>query len=771
MAATAVRAPLRRLLRITGPTRVIIMAVVLPVRAQNAPHLGYVYPAGGRQGTTFQVMVGGQYLANATNAYISGSGVRAKVMEYNRPLNQKEFNDLRDRLKVLQDKRQAARREPNSTSTWTAADDREFAEIRDKIIKNPPNRQGNPAIAETVIVQITLATNAEPGGRDLRLGTPAGLSDPLIFRVDQLPEFSRPAAKAINPDLNNFLEKLGRKPSINTASETTITLPAVVNGQIMPGGVDWYRFSARQGQRLVIAVSARELIPYLADAVPGWFQAAVSLHDAQGRELDYADHFWFHPDPVLFCEIPKDGTYLVQVRDSLYRGREDFVYRIALGELPLVTGVFPLGGPVGAPIPIALTGWNLPATNIIENFPGREPGIYPLSASKDGRIYNHLPFALDTSPDCLEQEPNNSQETAQPITLPVIVNGRIDHPGDWDVFRFEGRTGDPVVAEVYARRLDSPLDSVLKLTDAAGKQLAFNDDTEDKGSGLNTHHADSYLSVILPTNGTYYFWLGDTQRKGGPEYSYRLRLSPPQPDFALRVVPSSLNVRAGGSVPLTVYALRKDGFTNQITLVLDGAVMGFKLTGDFIPAGQSQVRVTLTSPPAALPEPVSLTLTGCSVIQGQAVLHKAVPAEDMMQAFAYRHLVPVKELDVAVLNRPNPGAMMKLLSATPVRIPAGGTARIQVGLTAPRLAERAQFELSNPPEGITIQGVSPARDGVEIVLQTDAARVKPGFKGNLIINGYAPRVEPGAAKPKKNNNQRMSLGTLPAIPFEIIPAP
>jgi hypothetical protein len=142
----------------------------------------------------------------------------------------------------------------------------------------------------------------------------------------------------------------------------------------------------------------------------------------------------------------------------------------------------------------------------------------------------------------------------------------------------------------------------------------------------------------------------------------------------------------------------------------------------------------------------------------------------MMQAFAYRHLVPVKELEVTVLKRPNPRATLKLLSATPVRIPPGGTARIQVSLPAPRLAERAQFELSNPPAGIAIQGVSPTRDGVEIVLQTDAAQVKPGLKGNLIINGYAPRpVEPGAAKPKGNQNQRMPLGTLPAIPFEIIP--
>jgi hypothetical protein len=738
-------------------------------RAQNTPHLGYVYPAGGRQGSTFQVVAGGQFLVNATNAYISGAGVRAKVIEYNRPLNQKEFGDLRDRLKALQDKRQAARREPNSTNTWTAADEKEIIEIRDRIAKNPPNRQGNPAIAETVIVQVTLATNADPGERDLRLETLAGLSNPLIFRVGQLPEYSRPAARTINPEVDRILERLGRPPATNTQSETSITLPATVNGQIMPGGVDGYRFSARKGQRLVVAVSARELIPYLADAVPGWFQAAVSLHDADGKELHYADHFWFHPDPVLFCEIPKDGVYRLQVRDSIYRGREDFVYRIALGELPLVTGVFPLGGPAGGATPVELTGWNLPATNVVEQAAGRDPGIYPLAAAEGERIYNYVPFALDTLPECPEQEPNDSPETARSITLPAIINGHIDRPGDWDAFRFEGKAGDTVVAEVQARRLDSPLDSSLQLTDAGGKQLAFNDDYEDKGSGLNTHHADSYLSAVLPTNGIYFLRLGDTQRKGGLEYAYRLRVSPPRPDFALRVVPSSLSVRAGASVPLTVYALRKDGFTNQITLVLDDAPEGFKLTGDSIPAGQDQVRVTLTAPLTALPHPVNLSLTGCSVIQGQAVLHRAVPAEDMMQAFAYRHLVPVKELEVMVLRRPNPRATMKLLSATPVRIPAGGTARIQVGLPAPRVAERAQFELSNPPEGITIQGATPIRDGVEIVLQTDVAKVKPGFKGNLIINGYAPRpVEPGAAKPKANQNQRMPLGTLPAIPFEVI---
>ena len=91
----------------------------------------------------------------------------------------------------------------------------------------------------------------------------------------------------------------------------------------------------------------------------------------------------------------------------------------------------------------------------------------PISMHKGKLISNHVPFAVDALPECLEQEPNDQPAHAQPITLPVIVNGRIDRPGDWDVFRFEGHAGQKIVAEVDARKLDSPLDSVLKLTDAS----------------------------------------------------------------------------------------------------------------------------------------------------------------------------------------------------------------------------------------------------------------------------------------------------------------
>ena len=38
---------------------------------------------------------------------------------------------------------------------------------------------------------------------------------------------------------------------------------------------------------------------------------------------------------------------MIEINDAIYRGREDFVYRITIGELPFVTSIFPLGGPAG----------------------------------------------------------------------------------------------------------------------------------------------------------------------------------------------------------------------------------------------------------------------------------------------------------------------------------------------------------------------------------------------------------------------------------------
>src|SRR5688572_5226573 len=76
----------------------VVVLTCTQVQAQRLPpHIGYVYPAGGQQGTTFTISVGGQQLAGTSAAYFSGTGVQARVLDYDRPFTQKEINDLREK--------------------------------------------------------------------------------------------------------------------------------------------------------------------------------------------------------------------------------------------------------------------------------------------------------------------------------------------------------------------------------------------------------------------------------------------------------------------------------------------------------------------------------------------------------------------------------------------------------------------------------------------------------------------------------------------------
>lgn len=735
----------------------ILSATVPAARAQTTqgtPHIGYVYPAGGKRGSGFQVEVGGRALDGVASVLVSGGGVRARVVEHGRPLTPAQMNDLREELQELQ-------RSRNDADTL-----REMAAVREELGESL-RRNRNPVLAEHVTIEITIDPDAEPGERFLRLGTRLGLTNPLAFCVGELPEWREIEAR--NADADAALD---------------ITLPATVNGRIvpgetgrtrvpprqaaafLPGNLDRYRFHARKGQDLVVAVSARDLNPYLADAVPGWFQAAVALVDSHGHELAYDDDYRFHPDPVLHVRIPADGPYSVEIKDALYRGREDFVYRIAIGELPFVTGIFPLGGRDGARTDVAVSGWNLEAHRVKMDARGKGTGVHPLSLRAKTLTSNRLPFAVDALPEALEQEPNDLQGRAQRINLPVIVNGRIGRPGDWDVFRFEGRAGDRIVAEIAARRLESPLDSVLVLTDAMGRRLAFDDDHEDKGSALLTHHADSLLGATLPARGTFFLRVGDIQHKGGAEYSYRLRISEPQPDYALRVTPSSINAGGSATVPLTVHALRKDGFSGDIVLGLEGAPEGFAVSGGVIPAGQDRIRLTLTVPPAVTGEPIRLRLEGRATIAGETVVRQAVPAEDMMQAFAYRHVVAADELRVSVSARGATRVPVRLLGSQPVRIPAGGSARVQVAIPPRyRTFGKIAFELSDPQQGMALGDLSLAGTRATFVLHSDATTMKPGQRGNLIVGISGERAPPGSES--TSPARRLLLGLLPAIAFEI----
>ncbi len=729
---------------------------------RGGPHIGYVYPAGGRRGDTFEVLVGGQALRGAGDVYISGEGVRAKVVQYYRPMNNlpKEQRDaIVQRLRELMGQRlaelpradrplppelqeilrtrggplRAPRRDQAATQPAALPEHpllrnlegkslRELLHVRNELLSFR-KRQPNPQIAESVLIEVTIDRNAPTGDREIRLGTMQGLTNPLVFEVGALPEVSETEPNDPRPI------------AALLPGDAPLELPVLINGQVKPGDVDRFRFKARRGQQLEIQVHARRLIPYLADAVPGWFQATLALYDADGREVAFADDYRFDPDPVLLYKVPQDGEYQLEIRDSIYRGREDFVYRVAVGERAAMARALPLAG---------------------------QKAI--ATASRKAAESQLIPGS-GTWPEGSEAEPNDDPARAQRIELPLLVAGRIGKAGDVDVFQFEGRAGEEIVAEIYARRLHSPVDSLVRLTGASGQVLAWNDDHEDKASGLITHHADSYLRVKLPADGCYRLSVSDAQRQGGFGCDYLLRIGPPRPDFALRLTPSSINVRAGGAEPVCVHVVRKDGFEGPIEVVLKDAPAGFRLSGGRIPAGRDRLWMTLSAPREPLDRPAALQLEGVAQAGEETIRRPVVPAEDMMQAFAYRHLAPSRELLVAVGPR-RAGPPVEIVNRGPVRIPVGGAGYVRIRCPRGIKIQNLTFELCDPPEGLSLGSVAAVPEGLSIQLKADGGKAKAGLADNLIIEAFGQaRSASGRKGPQA---QRFSMGVLPAVPFEVV---
>ena len=686
---------------------VVLAASASPLRAQNQ-YIGYVYPAGGQQGATFPIRLGGQSLAYASDVVVSGEGVSARLVAYYRVMSNQEMGLLRQQLGELRKKGSTLGDVMAAKMAWFEFPARvKPPEVRGliclacgrlnpleatvcsncnaKLEKPKAPKPGEPAAKneppksekevakqnlieriqrrfaedertaavrahmEIVFAEVTVAPDAKPGRREIRVITKRGISNAMSFYVGQVPEVARkPMKTARKPVLGK--EHLAQRKRPPAEEQMRITVPCTMNGQIAAGEVNRYRFPASKGQRLLICAKARQLIPYVADGVPGWFQAVLKLHDAKGKELAYNDDFRFHPDPVLFFEVPADGDYVLTINEAIFRGRESFVYRITIGELPFVTSIFPLGGRAGKPVKIETSGWNLEKTTLAPPPKDAKPGCHLLAATNGKLVANYVPFALDTLPECLDKEPNDEPSKAQKVNLPIIVNGRADRPGDWDVFEVEGKAGETIVVEVHARRLGSPFDSFVKITGADGKIIALNDDHYDAASGLNTDHADSYLMVKLPADGKYFIHLGDTRRHAGKAYAYRLRISQPQPDFALRLVPSRIIMRSKSSAAMTVYAIRKDGFDGPIKLNFKNLPKGLESSGVTLAAKKEAARLTVKTSLAEMDKPVNLTVVGSAKIGNRELVHEAVPAEDRMQAFLWRHLLPAENLPALVYN-------------------------------------------------------------------------------------------------------------------------
>jgi len=663
-----------------------------------------VYPAGGQKGTTVEVAVSGVNLIDSSAVRVTGDGVAGKV--------------LRDKTDEEAKKAAEAKKKKK----------RKTSEDRDE---------------ETVYVSLTIAPDARPGQRELRLVTPGGVSNRYRFIVGRVPE---------------VLEK--EPNSKKDQAQVVASIPAVINGQTMSADVDIFRFKAKAGQTLVCEVMARRIQPFIPDAVPGWLQAALTLYDAGGKELMYADDFRFRPDPVLIYKVRKDGEYLLEIKDALYRGRNDFVYRLSVGAFPYITHLYPLGAPRKSTAKVELHGANLSKQDLSINLPDNCPPVRQVSLTSGEFQSNAVPFFAGDTPETGETEPNDSAAKANAVNAPVTINGRIQKPGDVDCFAFEAKAKQKLVIDVRARRLESPLDSIIAVLNSKGRELVQNDDTVDDGEQMTTHHADSHLVYTFPADGKYVVRIGDVQGKGGDEYAYRLSIAPPRPDFTLRVLPDNPRVGPGGTIAMTADAVRQGGFNGEIQITLKGLPKGFVVRGAAIPAKEKEVRFTITAPLGAAKGVLSPTVQGTARIADKVVVRKAVPAEEIQQAFSYVHRLPTEELLLSVVD-PEPFTLTTDLAPDKVvEIKQGGKA--QIALKVVRTDEtKGQIRLAadKPPKGVTVRATPvPAGKNEATVTITAQKQTRVGFAQNIVVAGS---LKVGKATIK---------AFAPAIPIKVIAA-
>jgi hypothetical protein len=435
---------------------------------------------------------------------------------------------------------------------------------------------------------VALKPDTPVGLYPIRVVTPDGISNVVLFSVGDLPEVEEIEAK--NPKQPNNFPPEAQK----------VAIPAVINGTLEGPDVDNFVFSAKAGQKLVFEVEARRA----GSAV----DPAIEIFDSTGREIARNDDApGLGVDSRVEVAFPKAGEYRILVHDSKFSEQSQNYYRLKIGSYAYADTLFPLGGHRGETAEVTLLGGNLP---------------HPVKTqvdlkTKSGFVFVHVPgsssapflFAVGDRPEALEPESGPAV-----LTEGTTVNGRISKGGEIDRYKLKVEPGQRWLFEMEAASLGtSQLDAILTLTDAAGKKLASGDD----GNG-----ADPVLAFKVPAGvSELNLAVEDLLGRGGNLFAYRLRAQQQAADFSVELSTPFVNVPAGGTAAVTC-AVQRRGYSGAVQLAIPNLPPGFHVAGGHVApeaAGQSfnnAVRrasagtLTITADAGVKPQSLELTVVG-----------------------------------------------------------------------------------------------------------------------------------------------------------------
>lgn len=503
--------------------------------------------------------------------------------------------------------------------------------------------------------QVRIDPAVPPGCYEVRVGGIFGLSNPRRFQVGR------------------YQESVESEPNNRREESNELSVNATVNGRVESrGDVDWFKFNARAGQRVLAACAAQQ-----TDSV---LQAVVELFDSSGRRLA-ASGGSRTPDPIADVIIPADGAYYVRVFDHAYRGSVDHIYRLTVHDGAHVDYVFPPAVVPGTQQEVTVFGRNLPG--------GTDSGLTrdgsvleklvtsitaptdrnPLVASSlitsdrsdidgfDWRLGEAEPVLVQYAdlPPTTEAEPNDEVAEAQQISVPAEVAARFQQAGDTDRFVFNAQKGEVFTIEVFGQRTNGTTDpwftveSVQVSADnkVATKRITSQDDSSANvgGNDFLTSGSDPRFRFQAPADGAYQVRVRDRigDSRGDSSLLYRLVIRRPAPDFrlvALGAKPApaanqpleqgSICVRRGGHAEITVLALRRDGFTGPITVTAEGLPTGVSATPVVLGNNQTRTTLVLSAAEAARPGHQPLQIVGRGFI-GEATVTRVARSATLVR--------------------------------------------------------------------------------------------------------------------------------------------
>jgi hypothetical protein len=437
---------------------------------------------------------------------------------------------------------------------------------------------------------VHIAKDAPPGPHLVRVYTPTQAMPPRAFIVGDQPEMAE-----VEPNDDR------------TKPQLIPQLPITINAQLDKiGDVDCYGIHLKSGQTLVASVQGRRL----GSAI----DPMLHLFDEAETEVAFIQD-GLGLDPLLAYRAPKSGTYVLRVSAFAYppaaevklAGGKDPVYRLNLTTGPFVRAAMPAGVTRGQKTSLQLLGWNLESERIeadATNVPtGTDHFFIPIPGAE-----SRLRIEVGDGPELIEA----SEATHNTLAPPFAVNGAIAAPGEEDRYRFTAKKAEHWSLAVRAGAIGSPLDAVLRIEDATGKQLMTAEDPTGSGNPK--------LEWTAPADGTYTAVITDYFARGGPDHRYRLSIARPTPQIRATIDADAYTLQAGKTTPIKVQVTRRNGHVNKMLAAAINLPPGVTASSAELPEKAGEATITLTAAPDAKPAaaPIRIMLLATDVEHPEA---------------------------------------------------------------------------------------------------------------------------------------------------------